>query len=116
MHQLNVAVLTVSDSRSIDTDTSGSFLAEAIVGDGHLLADREIVVDDVYLIRAIVSKWIADRNIDVIVSTGGTGFSGRDSTPEALVPSSTKKWMGLGNSSDTFRTRTLVRQLCNLER
>lgn len=81
---LNIAVLTVSDTRDEDTDTSGLFLQNALQAEGHNLKDRCIVKDDVYQLRAVVSKWIADPDIHVVLSTGGTGFTLRDSTPEAL--------------------------------
>lgn len=84
MSGLNIAVLTVSDTRTLDTDTSGQYLVDALQGAGHHLADRKIVKDDVYQLRAVVSTWIANPDIQVILTTGGTGFSGRDSTPEAL--------------------------------
>lgn len=84
MTALNIAVLTVSDTRTPDTDTSGQYLAAAVVGAGHTLADHQIVKDDIYQLRAVVSAWVANPQIQVIVTTGGTGFSGRDSTPEAL--------------------------------
>lgn len=84
MSGLNIAVLTVSDTRTLDTDTSGQYLVDALQGAGHHLADRQIVKDDVYQLRAVVSTWIANPNVQVILTTGGTGFSGRDSTPEAL--------------------------------
>ena len=84
MSGLNIAVLTVSDTRSLDTDTSGQYLVDALQGAGHHLADRQIVKDDVYQLRAVVSAWIANPDVQVILTTGGTGFSGRDSTPEAL--------------------------------
>lgn len=83
---LNIAVLTVSDTRTRENDTSGNFLEDALLQAGHRLADRNIVLDDIYLLRAQVSAWIADPAIHCIVTTGGTGFSGRDSTPEALQP------------------------------
>ncbi len=83
---LNVAVLTISDTRTLANDTSGQFLCDALTGAGHSLTDRKIVVDDRYLLRAAVSTWIADPGIDVVISTGGTGFTGRDATPEALAP------------------------------
>ncbi len=81
---LNIAVLTVSDTRNEDTDTSGRYLAEALTEAGHKLADKKIVIDDVYQIRAILSNWIADPSIDCVISTGGTGFTARDNTPEAV--------------------------------
>ena len=84
MSGLNIAVLTVSDTRTLDTDTSGQYLVDALQGAGHHLADRKIVKDDVYQLRAVVSTWIANPDVQVILTTGGTGFSGRDSTPEAL--------------------------------
>lgn len=83
---LNIALLTVSDTRNLDTDTSGQYLQEQINAHGHHLAAREIVIDDIYLLRAQVSTWIADNNIHAIIATGGTGFTDRDSTPEALSP------------------------------
>ncbi|MGO1345228.1 molybdenum cofactor biosynthesis protein B [Chromohalobacter japonicus] len=81
---LKVAVLTVSDTRTEETDRSGNALVERLKRDGHELADKRIVVDDVYRIRALVAQWIADEGVQVIVTTGGTGFTGRDSTPEAV--------------------------------
>ena len=83
---LNIAILTLSDSRTFETDTSGQFLEESLVNAGHKLAAREICKDEIYISRAIVSGWIADAGIDVIISTGGTGLTRRDSTPEALKP------------------------------
>ena len=93
---LKVAVLTVSDTRTQETDTSGAFLEEALREAGHEIADRQIVIDDVYQLRAIVSQWIADPEVEVILTTGGTGFSGRDSTPEALAPLFDKTIDGFG--------------------
>ncbi len=81
---LAVAVLTVSDTRTQKTDTSGDLLVQRLEGEGHTLAARQIVKDDVYQLRKVVSDWIADESIQIILTTGGTGFSGRDSTPEAL--------------------------------
>lgn len=81
---LNIAVLTVSDTRTEDTDSSGKFLVEALQHDGHKLADKAIVIDDIYQIRARLSEWIASSHVQAVVITGGTGFSGRDSTPEAV--------------------------------
>ena len=101
---LNVAVLTVSDTRTQETDTSGAFLEEVLVAAGHIVADRQIVIDDVYQLRAIVSQWIADPKVEVVLTTGGTGFSGRDSTPEALSPLFDKTIDGFG---EVFRALSL---------
>mgnify|MGYP001012889281 FL=1 len=84
--KLNIAVLTVSDTRGLDTDTSGQFLCDALIAESHHLADRAIIIDDRYLLRARVSAWIAQPEIEVILLTGGTGFTARDSTPEAIMP------------------------------
>lgn len=81
---LSIAVLTVSDTRSHETDTSGRYLQESLEAAGHQLADKQIVIDDIYLIRAVISQWIADADIQAVLVTGGTGFTGRDSTPEAV--------------------------------
>jgi molybdopterin adenylyltransferase len=83
---LNIAVLTVSDTRSLQDDKSGTTLSERLLAAGHQLAAREIVVDDIDAIRAIVRRWIADPAVDVVITTGGTGFTGRDVTPEAVEP------------------------------
>lgn len=83
---LAIAILTVSDSRCLDTDTSGDYLAQALTGAGHRLADRQLLPDDRYRLRAVVAGWIAHPDIDVVITTGGTGFTGRDSTPEAIEP------------------------------
>jgi molybdenum cofactor biosynthesis protein B len=91
---LRIAVLTVSDTRSISDDKSGATLAERIIKAGHKMAARAIVRDDVETIRAQVQAWIADPAIDVIISTGGTGFTGRDVTPEAVEPLFEKKMEG----------------------
>src|SRR5215217_297681 len=88
------AVLTVSDTRSLDEDRSGSTLAERIEGAGHVLAARDIVTDDVRRIRAVVRRWIDDPAIDVVITTGGTGFTGRDVTPEAIEPLFEKRMDG----------------------
>ncbi len=81
---LNIAVLTVSDSRTPETDASGDVLAERIGKAGHNVAARQIVSDDIVLIRRLLKQWIADNRIDVVISTGGTGLTGRDVTPEAF--------------------------------
>ena len=86
MTPIRIAVLTVSDTRDLASDTSGSILAERITGAGHILAARAIVADGIAAIRAAAEAWIADPLVDVIVSTGGTGLTGRDVTPEAMMP------------------------------
>lgn len=96
IEKLNCAVLTLSDTRTSDNDTSGDALVELLTADGHQLADRTLIADDVYLLRAQVSQWIADPNIQAIITSGGTGFTGRDSTPEALAPLFDKTIDGFG--------------------
>ena len=91
---LKIAVLTVSDTRSLEEDKSGATLAERIGKAGHAVAARAIVTDDVEKIRAQVKAWIADEGVDVIISTGGTGFTGRDVTPEAVEPLFEKRMDG----------------------
>ncbi|NLO79264.1 MAG: molybdenum cofactor biosynthesis protein B [Xanthomonadaceae bacterium] len=83
---LPIAVLTVSDSRDETTDKSGKLLVQRLQAAGHKLADKQIVPDDIYRIRAVVSQWIVDEGIKVIITTGGTGITGRDATPEAIAP------------------------------
>ncbi|HQS10569.1 MAG: molybdenum cofactor biosynthesis protein B [Rhizobiales bacterium 24-66-13] len=91
---LKIAVLTVSDTRALADDKSGSVLAERIADAGHVLADRKIVPDDVADIRAVVQGWIDDPAIDAVITTGGTGFTGRDVTPEAVEPLFEKRMEG----------------------
>jgi molybdenum cofactor biosynthesis protein B len=91
---LKIAVLTISDSRSLKDDKSGAVLVQRIVAAGHYVAERSIVTDDIEAIRARVKAWIADPVIDVIITTGGTGFTGRDVTPEAVEPLFDKKMDG----------------------
>jgi molybdenum cofactor biosynthesis protein B len=93
---LRIAVLTVSDTRTLDTDKSGALLAGRLTDAGHQLADRRIVRDDIYAIRAVVSAWIADSGVDAILTTGGTGVTGRDGTPEAVEPLLDKVIEGFG--------------------
>lgn len=81
---LNIAVLTISDTRTEDNDSSGKSLAQGLMEAGHVLADKRIVADDIYRIRAAVSQWIADPDVQAIITTGGTGVTGRDGTPEAV--------------------------------
>src|SRR5207245_1466078 len=91
---LKIAVLTISDSRPLEDDKSGATLVERIEKAGHSLAGRAIVTDDVGNIRAQVNQWIADPAIDAIITTGGTGFTGRDVTPEAIEPLFEKRMDG----------------------
>lgn len=93
-HPLRIAVLTVSDTRTEETDSSGRLLAERLIAAGHSLADRRIVKDDVEAIRACVLQWAKDEAVDVILSTGGTGFMPRDVTPEAIRPLLTREMDG----------------------
>ncbi|MEM7690982.1 MAG: molybdenum cofactor biosynthesis protein B [Pseudomonadota bacterium] len=93
---LSIAVMTVSDSRVPENDTSGDFFCDALREAGHLLATREIVPDDRYQIRAHLSAWIADSDVNAVLITGGTGFAGRDSTPEAVAPLFDKLIEGFG--------------------
>src|SRR5271165_3236053 len=88
---LKIAVLTVSDSRSLKDDKSGALLVQRIAAAGHFVAERSIVPDDIEAIQGRVKAWIADPVIDVVVTTGGTGFTGRDVTPEAIEPLFEKK-------------------------
>jgi molybdopterin adenylyltransferase len=91
---LNIAVLTISDTRSAADDKSGTTLADRLTAAGHKLAAREIVTDDVEAIRGAIRKWIADSGVDAIITTGGTGFTGRDVTPEAVEPLFEKRMDG----------------------
>ncbi len=106
------AVLAVSDTRSLEDDRSGATLAERIAGAGHVLAARDIVSDDVRRIRAVVRGWIDDPAVDVVITTGGTGFTGRDVTPEAVEPLFDKRMDGFaivfhGLSHDKIGTSTI---------
>lgn len=83
---LNIAILTVSDTRTLETDTSGQTLADALLAAGHRLHQRSLKTDDIYQIRAVVSAWIADPEVQVGLITGGTGFTARDNTPQAVGP------------------------------
>jgi molybdopterin adenylyltransferase len=93
---LNLVILTVSDSRTEENDKSGDTLVERATKAGHKVLEKRIVPDDVYQMRAAVSAWIADADVHVIVSTGGTGITGRDSTPEAMLPLFDKEIEGFG--------------------
>jgi molybdenum cofactor biosynthesis protein B len=101
---LNIAVLTVSDSRTDEDDKSGNTLRERALEAGHKVVDKVIVRDDIYEMRAVFSSWIADPDVHVILSTGGTGITGRDSTPEAVLPLFDKSIEGFG---ELFRTVSL---------
>ncbi|AHV91494.1 molybdenum cofactor biosynthesis protein B [Bordetella holmesii] len=115
---LACAVLTVSDTRSAGDDTSGNLLAHNLAHAGHMCVRREIVRDDVYLIRRVMSDWIADPQVQVILTTGGTGFSHRDSVPEAVRPLFDKEIDGFGElfrqvsyeeiGSSTIQSRALA--------
>ncbi|MBY4676381.1 molybdenum cofactor biosynthesis protein B [Marinobacterium arenosum] len=93
---LNIAVLTVSDTRTMENDTSGDTLQEGLLEAGHKVWARQIVKDDIYQLRAVVSDWIAQPAVQVVLVTGGTGFTDRDSTPEALLPLFDKQVEGYG--------------------
>jgi len=93
---LNIAVLTVSDTRTLADDTSGDTLQRRAEGAGHRVVAREMVRDDIYQMRAVISRWIADTEVQVVLSTGGTGVTGRDSTPEAVAPLLDKRLEGFG--------------------
>jgi molybdenum cofactor biosynthesis protein B len=109
---VSIAVLTVSDSRDETTDKSGRLLVERLTAAGHHLAEKRIVPDDIYEIRAVVSRWIADAGVNVVITTGGTGVTGRDGTPEAVAPLLDKVIEGFGEmfrsiSYADIRTSTL---------
>ena len=93
---LNLCVLTVSDTRTPAEDSSGDYLVQSLTDAGHRLTERALLKDDRYQLRAVVSRWIADETVDGVLVTGGTGFTGRDSTPEALLPLLDKQMDGFG--------------------
>ncbi len=93
---LNIAVLTVSDTRDESNDTSGQTLVQGLQAAGHTLYDKKIVKDDIYQLRAEVSNWIAYSQVQVVLITGGTGFTARDNTPQAIAPLFDKKVDGFG--------------------
>lgn len=102
---LRIAVLTISDTRTDETDTSGKTLVERLTKTGHHLAEKAIAPDGIYKIRAIVSRWIADPDVQVVLTTGGTGVTGRDGTPEAIAPLLDKHIEGFG---EIFRSISLA--------
>lgn len=109
---LAIAVLTISDTRTLANDSSGQLLVDKLIASGHQCIERASVADSKYAIRAVVSRWILDENINVIVSTGGTGVTGRDGTPEAVKPLLDKELEGFGEmfrvlSYQTIKTSTL---------
>ncbi|OZG72213.1 molybdenum cofactor biosynthesis protein B [Hahella sp. CCB-MM4] len=109
---LNIAVLTVSDTRTTENDTSGQALVDGVESAGHKIVDRQLIPDDVYVMRAVVSAWIADAAVQVVLITGGTGFTLRDSTPEAVIPLLDKLVEGFGElfrsvSYDEIGTSTI---------
>jgi molybdenum cofactor biosynthesis protein B len=101
---LNLAILTVSDTRTEETDKSGAYLRDAAQQAGHKVVEKAIVKDDIYGMRAIFSRWIADPQVHAVISTGGTGITGRDSTPEAIAPLLEKPIEGFG---ELFRAISL---------
>lgn len=110
--KLNISVITVSDTRTAKNDTSGDFLVSAIEESGHKNLKKNIVIDNIYKIREIASRWIADTQTQVIIITGGTGFTERDSTPEAMIPLFDKTIDGFGElfrqvSFNTIGTSTI---------
>lgn len=109
---LNIAVLTISDTRGEAEDVSGKQLVDALTGAGHSNVEKAIVRDDKYAIRAVISRWIADPNVDTVLTTGGTGITGRDGTPEAIKPLLDKEIEGFGEmfrvlSYEEIKTSTL---------
>ena len=109
---LAIALLTVSDTRTLEDDRSGDALQQRLEAAGHRLVERLLVPDDRYLIRAAVSRWIADAGVQVVISSGGTGLTGRDGTPEAVAPLLDKTIEGFGElfrvlSFETIGTSSL---------
>jgi len=100
---LNIAIMVVSDSRTEQTDTSGKILSEYLTKAGHYLAEKCFVPDNIYQIRAVISRWIVDSSIDIVITTGGTGLTGRDGTYEAVIPLFDKIIEGFG---EIFRSLT----------
>ena len=114
---VRIAVLTVSDTRALADDKSGATLSELLTADGHVLADRSIVRDDIAAIRAKVEGWIAHPDVDVVITTGGTGFTGRDVTPEAIRPLFEKEIDGFSTvfhilSFQKIETSTIQSRAC----
>ena len=109
---VNIALLTISDTRTLETDSSGKVLRERALSEKHRVADQQIVRDDMYQIRAVISQWIADPGVQAIITTGGTGLTGRDGTPEAVSVLLDKEIVGFGElfrqiSYQDIRTSTI---------
>ncbi|NJL82265.1 MAG: molybdenum cofactor biosynthesis protein B [Chloroflexaceae bacterium] len=109
---VRIAIMTVSDTRTEETDKSGQYLMESIKAAGHYLVEKIIVPDDIYKIRAVISRWIVDPDIEVAITTGGTGLTGRDGTPEAIKPLLDKEIKGFGElfrmiSYEEIKTSTI---------
>ena len=109
---INISILTISDSRGIEQDDSGEYLVSALKEQGHFLNDRRICKDNLYEIRVIISQWILDENVHGIITTGGTGITGKDGTPEAILPLLDKTIDGFGEmfrslSYQNIKTSTL---------
>jgi len=110
---LKIALLTVSDTRDDETDDSGKYLVEQITTTGHEMAEKKVILpDDIYQVRALVSRWIADENVQAVIISGGTGLTGRDGTPEAITPLLDKEIDGFGElfrmlSFDEIKTSAL---------
>ena len=110
---VNIAILTVSDTRTLKDDKSGDMLEKLATGDGHQVVERVIVPDDIYRIRYEVSRWIIDQNVEAVIATGGTGLTGRDGTPEAVLPLFDRTIEGFGElfrqlSYETVGTSTIA--------
>ena len=115
---VNIAVLTISDTRTEKDDKSGNAIVNKLIEAGHRLAEKTIVADDLYQIRAVVSAWIANADVQVVITTGGTGVSGRDGSPEAIAPLLDKTLDGFGEmfralsyediGTSTLQSRTLA--------
>ena len=113
----NISIITISDTRNLNNDSSGEFLEKRILSVGHKIADRKLVKDEKNLIKKILNKWIKESNIDVIITTGGTGLTGRDITPEAIKDIADKEIPGFGElfrelSYKTIGTSAMQSRAC----
>lgn len=112
-HPVRIAIMTVSDTRTLDDDSSGAALVKMVTEDGHQVVERIIVPDDIYRIRHEVSRWIIDEQVEAVITTGGTGLTGRDGTPEAVLPLFDRSIEGFGElfrqlSYETVGTSTIA--------